>query len=51
MKASSEWVRRFVVAMGAAAALVSIAGCGDDDGPTPKPATPPTLKMTATDAP
>jgi hypothetical protein len=51
MKASSDWVRRLVVAMGAAAALVTIAGCGDDEITPPKPATPPTLKMTATDAP
>ncbi|GAB3444084.1 hypothetical protein [Actinophytocola sediminis] len=52
MSARIEWVRRLVVAMGAVAALATVAGCGDDEPPTPAdPTFEPTLKMTATEAP
>jgi len=49
MSAPSGWVRRGVVALGAAAAFATVAGCGDEE-PIKPPAPPtfkPTLKMTA----
>lgn len=61
MSAPSGWVRRGVVALGAAAALATVAGCGDEepieppDPPTFKPTLKelpePTLKLTAPEAP
>lgn len=56
MSAPSGWVRRGVVAVGVAAAVMTVAGCGDDEAPPPSPPTfkptlkplpEPSLKMTA----
>lgn len=51
MNISMRGIRRLVTVLGAAAALLAVAGCDDSPPASPTPPTMPTLKTLDPDAP